>query len=280
MRRHFVGDAWGVLPMKCATLLKPIIAASLAVAGSACFAQAFDAVQLYGAPAGSGEGRVGAAVIAGYRYLGSDERRTAFFPAIDYRWANGWFAGTTNGIGYKFDSEPGMQYGVRLTADFGRSESRSAALAGLGDIRARPEIGGFFNLHLSREFFLTSSLRYGAGNDRKGLLVDLGAGYALQWAPQWRTTFGVAATLANREYMQGHFGISEAQAQTSGYAPYQAGSGVRDLRANASLNWFITPEWALTGVLSLGALQGDAKRSPIVRQAHPVSGVVALSYRF
>jgi MipA family protein len=266
--------------MKLTTRFKPLIAASLAVAGSACFAQAFDAVRLYGAPAGSGEGTVGAAVISGYRYTGSDERRTALFPAIDYRWANGWFVGTTNGIGYKFDSAPGMQYGVRLTADLGRSESRSAALAGLGDINARPEIGGFFNLYLSREFFLTSSLRYGAGNDRKGLLVDLGAGYAMQLSPQWRAAAGVAATLANREYMQGYFGISDAQAQTSAYAPYQAGAGVRDLRANASLNYFITADWTLTGVISVGALQGDAKRSPIVRQAHPVSGVMAVSYRF
>jgi MipA family protein len=256
-----------------------LVGSCLAACGAAQ-AQAFDAVRLYGAPAGSGEGTVGAAVISGYRYSGSDERRTALFPAIDYRWANGWFAGTTNGIGYKFDSAPGMQYGVRLTADLGRSESRSAALAGLGDINARPEIGGFFNLYLSREIFLTSSLRYGAGNDRKGLLVDLGAGYAVQLAPQWRAAAGVAATLANREYMQGYFGITDAQAQTSAYAPYEAGSGVRDLRANASLNWFITPEWTLTGALSLGALQGDAKRSPLVRQAHPVSGVAALSYRF
>lgn len=261
-------------------LFKPLVATALVAAGAAAQAQAFDAVRLYGAPAGSGEGSVGAAVIAGYRYMGSDERRTALFPAIDYRWASGWFAGTTNGIGYKFDSAPGMQYGVRLTADLGRSESRSAALEGLGNITARPEIGAFFNLYLSREFFLTSSLRYGSSNDRKGLLVDLGAGYAVQISPQWRTAVGVAATLANREYMQGYFGISAAQAQTSAYAAYEAGAGVRDLRGHASLNYFITPDWTLTGALTLGALQGDAKRSPIVRQAHPVSGVAALSYRF
>ncbi|MCO4094524.1 MAG: MipA/OmpV family protein [Acidovorax sp.] len=57
-------------------------------------------------------GTVGLAVVAGHEYMGSDERRTRAYPAIDYRWANGWFAGTTNGIGYNFSRQPGVQYGT------------------------------------------------------------------------------------------------------------------------------------------------------------------------
>ena len=266
--------------MKPINVVKPLLATSLAALCGAVHAQAFDAVRLYGAPAGSGEGSVGAALILGHRYMGSDERRTALFPALDYRWANGWFAGTTNGIGYKFDSAPNLQYGLRLTADLGRSESRSLALAGLGNITARPEFGGFLNVYFSQEFFLTSSLRYGSGNDRKGGLLDLGAGYATQLAPQWRGAVGVGATLANREYMQGYFGVTAPQAVTSAYAAYDAGAGLRDVRANASVNYFITPQWTLTGVLSMSSLQGDAKNSPIVRKATSVTGVAALSYRF
>ena len=262
------------------TLLKPMLAASIAAAAGAAQAQAFDAVRLYGAPTGSGEGTVGAALIGTRQYMGSSERRTLLLPVLDYRWSNGWFAGTTNGVGYKFDSAPNLQYGVRLTADLGRSQSRSVALTGLGDISARPEIGGFFNLYLSREIFLTSSLRFGSGNDRNGALLDLGAGYAVQLAPQWRTAVGVAATIANRGYMQGYFGVTPAQAQASHYAAYTAGAGVRDLRANVSLNYFITPQWTVTGALSLGALQGDARNSPIVRERSSTSAVAALSYRF
>lgn len=266
--------------MKLHTLSRPILATAIAVASGGVRAQAFDAVRLYGPPTGSGEGTVGVAVIGAHQYLGSSERRTLLLPVLDYRGPNGWFAGTTNGVGYQFASAPNLQYGLRLTADFGRSESRSAALAGLGDISARPEIGGFFNLYLSRETFLTSSLRYGSGNDRKGVLLDLGAGYALPLAPQWRAAAGLAVTIANRNYMQGYFGVTPAQAQTSHYAVYTAASGVRDVRANLSLNWFVTPQWTVTGAVSLGALQGDAKGSPIVRERSSVSGVAALSYRF
>ena len=129
--------------MKPTNLFRPLLAASILAAAGAAQAQAFDAVRMYGDPTGDGAGTAGLAAIAGYRYMGSDERRASVLPALEYRWKNGWFVGTTNGIGYKFSSDPSMQYGVRLTADFGRSESRSPVLAGMGDIKARPEIGGF-----------------------------------------------------------------------------------------------------------------------------------------
>ena len=261
-------------------LIRPILATAIAVACFGARAQAFDAVRLYGPPDGRGEGTVGAAVIGARQYMGSGERRTVLLPVLDYRWSNGWFAGTTNGVGYQFTSAPNLQYGLRLTADFGRSQSRSAALTGLGDISARAEIGAFFNLYLSREIFLTSSLRYGSGNDRKGALLDLGAGYALQLAPQWRAAAGVAATVANASYMQGYFGVTPAQALASNYAAYTAGAGLRDVRTNLSLNYFVTPQWTVTGAVSLSALQGDAKNSPVVRQRSSATGVAALSYRF
>jgi MipA family protein len=266
--------------MKPTTLFRPLLAASIIAAAGAAQAQAFDAVRLYGDPSGNGAGTAGLAAVAGYRYMGSDKRRILVLPALEYRWKNGWFVGTTNGIGYKFSSDPSMQYGVRLTADFGRSESRSPVLAGMGDIKARPEIGGFFNYSLSRDFNLTSSLRYGSGNDRRGAQLDLGASYGMQLAPQWRTTVGVSTTLVNGAYMQSHFGVTPAQALTSQNPAYSAGAGVRDVRVNASVTHLFNAEWSLTGGLSAGALQGDAKDSPIVRERTPVTGIVALGFRF
>ena len=266
--------------MKPMTLLQPLLAASIIAASGAAQAQAFDAVRLYGDPGPNGQGTVGIAAVLGYRYMGSDERRGAVLPALEYRWANGWFVGTTNGVGYKFSSDPSMQYGVRVTADFGRSENRSPVLAGMGDIKARPEIGGFFNFYLSRDFNLSSTLRYGSGNDRRGALLDLGAHYSVQLAPQWRTTVGVSTTLANGAYMQTHFGVTPAQALTSQNPAYAAGAGVRDVRVSASVTHFINADWSLTGGLSVSSLQGDAKGSPIVRERTPVTGLLALGVRF
>ncbi len=266
--------------MKPTPPLAALLAASIIAASGAAQAQAFDAVRLYGDPGSNGQATVGLAAVAGYRYMGSNERRVSVLPALEYRWANGWFVGTTNGVGYKFSAAPNLQYGLRVTADFGRNESRSSVLAGMGNIKARPEIGGFFNYYFSREFNLTSSLRYGSGNDRQGAQLDLGAHYGLQLAPQWRTTVGVSATLVNGSYMQSHFGVTPAQALTSQNPAYEAGAGLRDVRVNASVTHFINTEWTLTGGLSVSSLQGDAKNSPIVRERTPITGLLALAYRF
>ena len=260
-----------------ATLPNTLLASLLAATGSAAQAQAFDAVRIFGPVEADGKGAIGAAVISAPEFLGSKQHRTLLLPAFDYRWKNGFFAGTSNGIGYLFSSAPQLQYGLRITADFGRKASRSEALNGLGDIDAAAQFGGFFNYLASPALSLTSSLRYGAGNDHKGMVIDLGANHAMQLAPQWRSAVGVAASFVNANSMQSAFGVTPAQAVTSGYAAYSPGAGFRDVRATASLNYFVNRQWAVTGVLSASALTGDARRSPIVRDRSSVTGVLALT---
>ena len=259
---------------------------SAAVAGGAIIvaqtaqAQAFDVVRLYGASRPDDAGMVGAAVIAGRKYQGSDERRTLVVPLLDYQWKNGWFAGTTNGVGYNFSRRPDMDYGVRLTADLGRKESRSNALRGLGDVDLRPEIGVFYNYAVSPSLALTSSLRYGAGNDRNGLVVDVGAAYSMALASQWRLGLGVAASYANANYTQSYFGVTPAQSSASGYPTYAAGAGVRDVRANVALTYSVNPQVSITTALSASSLQGDAKDSPVTRKRSTATGIVSVSYAF
>jgi MipA family protein len=269
-----------LMPGTIRSLTLAALTAGACVFASTAFAQAFDVVRLYGATRPGDGGTVGGAVIAGRQYQGSDERRTLLLPLLDYQWKSGWFAGTTNGLGYNFSRQPDMDYGVRLTADLGRKASRSSALRGMGDIDVRPEIGIFYNYSLSPSFALTSSLRYGSGNDHNGLVVDVGAAYSMALAPQWRLGLGVTATYVNAKYMQAYFGVTPAQALSSGYAPYAAGAGVRDVRASAALTYSINPRLFITTALSASSLQGDAKDSPLTRKRSTATGIVSVSYAF
>jgi outer membrane scaffolding protein for murein synthesis (MipA/OmpV family) len=257
-----------------------LLASAATLGTSAAQAQAFDAVKLFGAAPGQSGGLAGAALIAGHAYMGSDERWNRILPLLDYQWHNGWFAGTTNGVGVDFSNDTSNSYGLRLTADFGRKEDRSDALIGMGDIDPRPEIGGFFNHYVSREIFLTSSLRYGSGNDRKGLIADVGAGYSTQFAPQWRIGVNVATSYVNANYMQSNFGVTAEQAAATGYALTTPGAGFRDLRSSAALTYVVGPRFTMTGVFNVVSLQNDAKSSPLTREKNSVNGVFALSYGF
>lgn len=255
-------------------------AAALTLAAPLVLAQNFDAVRLYGAAFGQDGGSVGLAVLATSQYQGSDERRNMLVPILNYQWKNGWFAGTSNGVGVNLSNRPDIDYGLRVTADLGRAQSRSSALNGMGDVDAKPEFGGFFNYAIDRELVLNSSLRYGSGANSKGVLLDVGADYARALAPQWRLGLRVAATYANAEYMQSYFGVDAGQAASSAYATYTPGAGIRDVRAGASVMYYLNPKTVITTALSVSSLQGDAKDSPLTRQRNDAMGIVAVSYGF
>lgn len=256
------------------------LAVGIALTAPNVFAQAFDAVRLYGAAPGKDGGTVGAAVFTGYEYRGSDKRRTLLLPVLDYQWANGWFSGSTNGIGYNFSDSSQVQYGLRLTADLGRKESRVSALRGLGDVDPAFEGGAFLNYTLPQGMFFTSSVRYGAGANKDGLIVDIGAGYSTAIAAKWHLGAGTGITLTNAQYMQSFFGVTEGQSAASGYAVYTPGSGARDVRANVALTHSINPKTSVTAALSASSLLGDAKNSPLTRKRTSEAGVVAIAYAY
>ncbi len=256
------------------------LVAGLGLAAPAAFAQAFDVVRLFGAAPGEDGRSVGVTFVSAAEYQGSDERRNMLLPSLMYQWANGWFAGTSNGIGYNFSKDPALDVGLRLTLDLGREESRSSALAGMGDVDIKPTYGGFLNYSINREFALTSSLRYGSGNGGNGMVIDVGAAYSTQLAPSWRTGLGVSASYVNADYMQDYFGVTPGQSAASGYAAYSPGAGIRDVRASWSLTYLFTPRTVITGAISGSALQGDARDSPLTRRSTFLSGVVQVSYAF
>ena len=231
-------------------------------------------------PDASAGGVVGAAVLMGKAYPGSDESRVRALPSVDYHWANGWFAGVLNGVGYNASTRPDMAYGVRLTADFGREEKRSAVLQGLGDVEVRPQWGGFFNISPMRGLNLQSSLRYGSGNDRDGLLLDVGAGTAWPLSPTWRVGAQMAATWANAAHQQAYFGVNASQSAASGLAVYQPGAGLHNVRASASVIYTPAPGWSVGASLTRTELQGDARQSPVVREAGSTTGMLTVGRRF
>ena len=223
-------------------------------------------------------GRVGLAAIGTYEYLGSDETRNLVLPVLEYEWANGWFAGV-NGVGHQWTAGD-LQYGAKLTYDFGREESRSTALRGLGNVDPSAELGGFVRYALGGGVAAKTGLRVGAGVDNKGALWDVGLEFGQSLGADWRLGAGLTATYANSDYLQSYFGVTPKQAAASGYAVYSPSAGLRDVTAKVSLTYLFTPRVALTGAISHTSLMGDAKDAPMVRRNSAASGLLALTYAF
>jgi len=252
----------------------PWLAAGL-LAATAAQAQDYDDVRL-GSATREG-GRVGAALIAGHAYKGSDESKISLLPLVEYRWANGWFAGVGSGVGYEFYRSEGTNAGIRVTPDFGRKESRSEALRGMGDVERSAELGLYLNYALPVQGL---GLHVSGRGGRNGVTADVGIAYGIPLAPTLRLRLGAAATVANARNMQTYFGVDDTQAANSGYAPYAAGAGLRDARVSASLLYVLSPKWVLTGSLTSSTLLGDAADSPLTRQRTSLTALTSISYGF
>jgi outer membrane scaffolding protein for murein synthesis (MipA/OmpV family) len=252
----------------------------LAITAALVAAGIISMAQTQAAAPGKDGGYVGVGVIDSSKYQGSDERRTALLPTVEYQWANGWFAGVSKGLGYNFSKDPALQYGARLTLDIGREESRSSALKGMGDIEAKVEVGGFFSYAFMPSVMLTSSVRTGSGKDKNGTLLDLDLGYSTKLNDQWRFSTGAGLTWANDAYMQSYFGVSAAQAKASDYRAYTPGGALRDARMRVALSYQIDPRISITSSVTSSMLSDEAKRSPLVRKSDTVDSMLAVAYAF
>ncbi len=214
------------------------------------------------------------------RYVGSSKRRNRAMLTLNAIWKNGWFAGFPRGIGYNFSADSRMEYGLRLTADMGRKQGTSTALHGLGDIGTKPELGPFLSYSLNRQLRLSSSMRYGAGADSRGMLLDLGLHYRVPVAERQSVMFGIATTYANSSYMQSYFGVSAAQAQTTKYALYTPGAGIREVDLTASYTYKIDRQWAVVTGATFGQLGNVVKAAPMTRSNYHNTVYVQANYTF
>ncbi|MBC3870166.1 MipA/OmpV family protein [Undibacterium oligocarboniphilum] len=223
---------------------------------------------------------LGAAALYLPKYKGSDEHRVTAYPLFDGQWKNGAFFSAVNGLGYNFSKIQGLQYGLRMSLEAARDESRSTKLHGLGDVNTALEPGAFLNYSFTPNYSLLSSLRYGSGIDHNGLQISLGGRISTALNSQHRLSATIGANWANSAYQQSYFGVTPQQSLASGYAQYTPTAGLTDIRLHASWHWNIDTNWSLTTGASISRLSGDAAKSPFVFDRTPVTVYSAASYRF
>lgn len=255
-----------------------LLLAGLALPCASSWAQSKPAAEDSAAKSG---GYVGLGVSAAPRYQGSDESKTKVLPGFEYRWANGLFVGGSDGlVGVQFNATPQLQLGLALGVDEGRKASESRYLAGMGNVDARGTLNLYAKAAVTDQLSLGAGLKLGAGNSRKGGLLNLGASYGVSLAPATRMSFNVEANLANADYMQDYFGVSATQASASGYKRYTPKSGLRDVTLGLGLQHQISREWMLFTRLNSTTLSEAAKDSPLVRKVTSQSAFVAVAYSF
>lgn len=277
--------------------MKPFFALALAAASTAASAQTPATNPM---PDGSRDMYAGLGAVARPRYEGADSHKVSALPVIQVQWSNGFFISGMS-AGMHLSNRPTVEYGPLLTVHPNRDESGSGRLvdgvgvttapveflrsenrlAGMKDVSTRLEGGFFFNYYLAPEWRLTSSVLFGAGNDRDGARMELGVQrLAVQLAPQHTLSFNAGATIVNADYSRAYFGVTGDESRVSGNPMYRPGGGIKDVRVGARWNWALTPSWMLVTNVQATRLVGSTRNSPLVERPTNVSVSAAFAYRF
>ena len=292
--------------------MKTLLALSLA---GACGAVSAQVPATNPMPDGSRDTYVGLGVLAAPDYLGAGERRATLLPLIQLEASNGVFISGLSG-GMHLSSTPGVEFGPLFALDRGRNgagdrhgaggigepvqgygvrpgettmiapDSRAAQLApngleGIADIKPRLLGGAFANVYLAPDVRLTSTLLYGAGNDREGVAATIGIQHlATEIAPHHKITLSAGMTIVNRSHNRAYFGVTQVQADASGYLPYAPRGGIRDAYVGAGWNWALSPSWMVTSSTRLTVLKSEARHSPLVKRSAGFTVSTGLAYRF
>ncbi|PHR14266.1 MAG: hypothetical protein COA41_17810 [Sphingopyxis sp.] len=223
---------------------------------------------------------IGAGVIIGPEYLGSDDLRVLPVPVLDIRKGR-FFLNAREGLGADFvkNSDSTFRLSGSIFARFGRDETDDPVrLRGLGDMNVAPQA----KLSASKAFGnagVRASLAhdFGASN---GTTLDIGASYRIAAGKSVMLFGGPGLHFADDKFSQAFFGVSPSQAIRGGRAAYRAKGGLYQLGISAGANWMIDSDWSVTAFGGLNYLVGDAGNSPVVARREQPSAGLLVTRRF
>jgi outer membrane protein len=112
-----------------------------------------------------------------------------------------------------------------------------------------------------------------------GIIADASLSYPIPLSQKFTLTPTIGATWANRKHNDRYFGITASEASASGFAPFKAGSGFKDMSGTFTATYRLTDRISLSATGGATTLLKQVKRSPLVERATQPFGIIALTYR-
>lgn len=173
----------------------------------------------------------------------------------------------------------GFEAGPLVGIRFGRSESDSSRLTGLGDIDGGLVAGGFVK-YTPGPLYLRASARQQLTGDDTGLILRLATGAERRVAPHLLVKAEASLDIADDTYMQSFFGVTALQSARSGLRTFDAGAGAKSASATVWTEYALDADWTLYASAGYTRLLGDAADSPIVESADRFDAKLGLSRAF
>ncbi len=231
------------------------------------------------------EGFIGIGVQDEAKYPGSDETETDPGLEIDLTWDNLLFIKTDVGIGgYVINSErSGGPFNLGFAIGYDDDERLAEdddRLEGLDDVEAGAALRALVEYELGPAD-LELVLSRGIGSDgHEGTSLEVSAGFDYALGESTFLTVTPFLIWADSNYTGAFYGVSGREAAASQFNSYSASSGIERVGIEVTLAHFVTERFGFYGQAEYGALQGDAKDSPIVQDDSQVEFGLGVVFNF
>ncbi len=236
---------------------------------------------------------LGAGVLVKPKYEGSNDYEVIAIPLIIPRFSGGGgnsrfkkfrervsFKGLDD-IRIRALQSNGFEVGPVAGYRSGRDQDDARRLNGLGDIDGGLVLGGYAGYRIGPTIFDVSASTQVTGDDT-GVQVRLGVETEQQVSSWMKLTARLGTTISGDDYMQDYFGVTPAQAATSGAGlpVFSADAGIKDVHVQLGSKIELAERWLLRFRGRYARLVGDAADSPVIESEDQLSGSIGLGYRF
>lgn len=226
-------------------------------------------------------------------YEGSDEYKAVPAAWIDITYDD-WLSFGPDGLNAYWHTG-GLRIGGGVTSFHGRNDSDSSdllkrgddRLKGMGDLDGSPAARVFVAYQWGRVHIGGSVTRaIGSSNDdvddleMEGTRADFGVSIPFSVTDKLTLTTAAGVTWADDKYTQALFGVTPLQSKRSGFAAYEAESGVKSVDLAFGASYQFSEHWSLMMLLHGEKLVGDAADSPIVFSDTNASFITTVNYHF
>jgi outer membrane protein len=200
-------------------------------------------------------------------YQGSDVYGFYPVPFLDVRPAGTppRFHAPRDGMGVAILDTATFKAGPVVQFELGRHVNHDPTLAGLGNVGATAEIGGYFDYWPTPWARARVEVRQGFGGHH-GVVSDETLDFVMPVSPQLTFSGGPRMTVATKEANSPYFGVDAAQSAESGLPVYDVGGGLRSFGVGTQARYQWNQRWASHAFVEYSRLTGDVGNSPIVTQ--------------
>jgi len=220
---------------------------------------------------------LGAAALVVPQYQGASNYEFTGFPLIDLDYKKFLFLSTQRGLGIQGKIGP-LVLGTRLMYDFGRENENYIKymnyLAGSVD-------GGIFARLVFEPWVINLDAQTAISQQgHTGTFGGLSVAYFYRNIPFWEFLGRGGIGFSDSNYMNAYFGVTEGEANRTGFAPYQPGGGYKDVNAAFTATYTGIKHWKILSTVGAAMLGDIPSDSDVVRARMQYRFMLGLLYVF